>query len=165
MKKDGFFFYDVDLGLNPSSEDYAKTISARLGIIPRKKGATESMHKVLIELYERRKISNKEKRPELAIMTVEEMGMYAGIKRQTMYDYLNRWLRTELIKKSSYIKNGKIIKGYMLNGTTLEDAFNKVVTNVNLFLEKTKKMISEFQKKIKNEKISSTMKKENGTNR
>ena len=156
--KDEFLFYDIDLNLNPTAEDYAKTISARLGIIPKKKGATESMHKLLIELYERRKVSNQEKKPEIAIMTVEEMAMFAGIKRQTMYDYLNRWLRINLIKKSSYIKNGKIIRGYMLNGTTLEDAYNKVINEVNLFFEKTKKMIVEFQKKLKNEKISKSLK-------
>ncbi len=57
-------------------------------------------------------------------MTVEEMGSYAGITRQTMYDYLKRWLALDIIIKTSYIgSNQKVVIGYKLNGNNIESAF------------------------------------------
>ncbi|MEM1988817.1 MAG: hypothetical protein QXS41_03190 [Candidatus Woesearchaeota archaeon] len=153
-----FVFFDIDDYFNANAEELAKIIAYRLGVVPRKNKANAGMHKVLIELYERKKISNQQKKPELAIMTVEEMAVFAGIKRQTMYDYLERWTSINLIKKASYVANGNIIKGYMLNGNTLEDAIMKVQETINVFFEKTKKIVQEFQRLQKNEKISNSMK-------
>ena len=159
MEENKIVFYDIDAPFNASSEDLAKAIVARLGVVPRKKNAKIGMDKVLIELYERRKLANQQKRPQLAIMTVEEMALFAGVKKPTMYDYLGRWLKLNLIKKASYVdQNGNIVRGYMLNGSTLEDAFSKVKESMEYFLEKTRRMIQEFQRLRKNEKISNTMK-------
>jgi len=104
-----------ETGLNPTSEELAMTILSRIGLEPRKTGSTEKMHKVFLELYERMKLANREKKPESSVMTVEEMGVFAGITRQTMYDYLKRWLALNIILKTSYIKDGKVIIGYKLN--------------------------------------------------
>ena len=41
-------------------------------------------------------------------MTVEEMGNAAGITRQTMYDYLKRWIDLDIITKTTYIYEGKM---------------------------------------------------------
>jgi len=132
---------------------------ARLGLIPRKKGSTEKMNRVLIELYERAKMASREKKPTAAIMTVEEMGAYAGITRQTMYDYLKRWLMLDLISKTSYIgQDQKVVVGYKLNGNTVENAFEKARVKVNNNLEFTHKYILELQKVTKNEKISQAQK-------
>jgi len=147
-----------ETGLNPTSEELAKIILARIGLEPRKRGSTENMHKVFLELYERMKMANREKKPELAVMTVEEMGVFAGITRQTMYDYLKRWLALNIISKTSYIKEGKVIIGYKLNGATLESAFEKSVLNIQNNLETTKKYIQELQRVLKNEKISQKQK-------
>ena len=144
--------------INPTGDELASIVLARIGLMPRKKGSTERMHKTLLELYERSKSSNREKRPELAVMTVEEMGAFAGITRQTMYDYLGRWLDLNLITKTSYIKDSRVIIGYKLNGTTLEDAFLKAVQNIQSNLEVTQKYIKELQRLVKNEKISQTQK-------
>ncbi len=158
MEENKIVFYDVDAPFNATSDELAKAIAARLGVVARKKNAKIGMHQVLIELYERRKLANQQKKPQLAIMTVEEMALFAGVKKPTMYDYLGRWLKLNLIKKASYVDaNGKIIRGYMLNGTTLEDAFNKVKESIEYFLEKTRRMIQEFQRLRKNEKISNAM--------
>ena len=100
---------NIEPSLNPSTEELAKIILTRIGLEPRKKGSTENMHKTLIELYERVKAANREKKPEFAIMTVEEMGMYAGITRQTMYEYLKRWLHLNFIVKTSYISRRGVI--------------------------------------------------------
>ncbi|MEM2115818.1 MAG: hypothetical protein QXD62_04100 [Candidatus Woesearchaeota archaeon] len=162
-----FVFFDVEEMLNSNSEELAKIICYRLGIVPRKNKSNAGMHKVLIELYERKKLANQQKKPELAIMTVEEMALFAGIKRQTMYEYLQRLIIINLIKKSSYVSQGNVIRGYMLNGNTLEDALNKVRETMDYFFEKTKKIILEFQRVQKNEKISSSLKNqlaENGEN-
>ena len=126
--------------------------------MPRKKGSTDKMHKTLVEMYERAKQANRKKQPELAVMTVEEMGLFAGITRQTMYDYLSRWLDLKLITKTSYIKDNKVIIGYKLNGSTLENAFEKTSLAIQSNLDLTKKYIQELQKLVKNEKISESQK-------
>ena len=146
-----------EAGLNPSSEELASIVLARIGLAPRKAGATEKMHRVLLELYERAKASNRDKRPELAVMTVEEMALHAGITRQTMYDYLKRWLALNIITKTSYIKEEKVIIGYKLNGPTLENAFEKAILAINNNLQITQRYIQELQKLLKNEKIGAAM--------
>ncbi len=148
---------NIEPSLNPSTEELAKIILTRIGLEPRKKGSTENMHKTLIELYERVKAANREKKPELSIMTVEEMGMYAGITRQTMYEYLKRWLHLNFIVKTSYIKDGKVIIGYKMNGSNLDGAFGKVIQQINNNLEITQKYIKELQRTVKNEKISESI--------
>ena len=147
-----------EVGLNPTSEELARTILARMGLEPRKKGSTEKMHKTLLEMYERTKVSYRDKTPESSIMTVEEMALFAGISRQTMYDYLGRWLSINLISKATYIKENKVIIGYKLNGPTLEAAFEKTQMSVRNHLELTNRYIRELQKTIKNDKISDTQK-------
>ena len=75
------------------------------------------------------------------VMTVEEMGYFAGITRQTMYDYLKRWMHIQIIVKTSYIKDGKVIIGYKLNGNTLEQAFDKSVQKISNHMETTLKKV------------------------
>ena len=146
---------DVEPSMNPNSKELAHIIITRIGLMPRKKGSTEDMYRPLIELYERSKRAYREKKPSLAVMTVEEMGEYAGITRQTMYDYLRRWLDLNLIVKTSYIDaNEKVVIGYRLNGNTLEQAFEKAVMRIKNNLETTQKYVRELQKVLKNEKIS-----------
>lgn len=143
-------------GLNPTREELSKIILARIGLMPRKKGSTDKMHNTLLELYERSKESYRKKKPELAIMTVEDMGLFAGISRQTMYDYLRRWTELDIITKTSYIADSKVIIGYKLNGNTLEKAFEKTISTIQNNLETTQKLIRELQRTVKNEKISET---------
>lgn len=147
---------DSEPGMNPGSEELASVVLSRIGLEPRKKGSTEKMHLTFLEIYEKTKLANKLKKPEEAVMTVEEMGAFAGITRQTMYDYLKRWLDIGLIVKTSYIKESKVIIGYKLNGSTLDAAFEKSMMNVRNNLELTMKYIKELQRIIKNEKISQT---------
>lgn len=149
---------NVEPGMNPSADELAMTVLSRIGLMPRKSGSTEKMHNVLLELYERSKVANREKKPEAAVITVEEMAVHAGITRQTMYDYLGRWLDLNLITKTSYIKEGKVIIGYKLNGTTLETAFERAVQQVSSHLASTQKYIQELQKMVKNAKISQSQK-------
>lgn len=145
-------------GMNPTSEELARIIMTRLGLEPRKSGATDKMYRVMTELYERAKVSHREKKPEHAVMTVEEMGAFAGITRQTMYDYLRRWLELSMIVKTSYIVDNKVIIGYRLNGSTLETSFEKARQQITNNLELTNRYIQEMQRRIKNEKISQTQK-------
>ncbi len=145
---------DIEPSLNPNSEELATIILDRVGLTPRKANSTEKMNQTFLELYERSKLANKEKRPEKAVITVEEMALYAGITRQTMYDYLKRWLELNLIVKTSYISNGKVIIGYKLNGNTIESAFEKAGMKIRNNMETTLKYVKELQRVIKNEKIS-----------
>ncbi|HIH41123.1 TPA: hypothetical protein HA239_01805 [Candidatus Woesearchaeota archaeon] len=85
------------------------------------------------------------------------MGNVAGITRQTMYDYIKRWIDLDLIIKTSYIFEGKVIIGYKLNGATLENAFEKAAVKIKNNLELTLKYVRELQNSIKKEKISETM--------
>ncbi len=147
---------DHEPSMNPTAEELTKVIMHRMGLMPRKEGATDKMHNVLIELYEKMKLAQREKHPEASVMTVEEMGIHAGITRQTMYDYLKRWIELDLITKTSYINEGKVIIGYKLNGNTLESSFEKAVQKINNHLETSMKYVQELQKLIKNEKIAST---------
>lgn len=144
--------------MNPTSEELAKIVMSRVGLEPRKSGSTDKMFRTLIELYERSKVASREKKPELAVITVEEMAMFAGITRQTMYDYLRRWLELQMIVKTSYIKDNRVVIGYRLNGSTLEASFDKAVSRVSENLKMTRTYVSQLQKLIKNEKISQAMK-------
>ena len=150
---------DHEPGMNPTAEELTKIIMQRMGLMPRKEGGTDKMHNVLVELYERMKIAQREKKPESSVLTVEELGLHAGITRQTMYDYLKRWLELDLIAKTSYINQGKVIVGYKLNGATLESSFEKAVQKINNHLETSMKYVRELQKQIKNEKISAAQQK------
>ena len=136
-----------------SSEELAKIILARLGLLPRKRDALAKFHQLLIELYERKKLANRDRKPEAAVMTVEEMGLFAGIKRQTMYDYLGRWLYLNILKKTSFVSDGKIITGYELNGNTLEAAFHKAEYVVQNHLATTFEIVKTFQNEVKKEKL------------
>ena len=159
MAKRAFYLTNIEpSSMNPDSKELASVIINRMGLEPRKKGSTDLMYRVLIELYERTKLSNKEKKPELAVLTVEEMGNVAGITRQTMYDYIKRWIDLDLIVKTSYIYEGKVIIGYKLNGATLENSFEKASVKIKNNLDLTLKLVKELQNSIKKEKISETMK-------
>lgn len=140
--------------MSPDSKELAEVIIQRVGLTPRKKGSTEHMHKILIELYEKTKRANQQKKPEQAIMTVEEMALLASITRQTMYEYLDRWIELGLISKTSYIFEGKVIIGYKLNGNTLEAAFERSFALIKNNLDLTLKYVGELQKSLKNEKLS-----------
>ena len=159
MARRAFYLTNTEpSSMNPDSKELATVIINRMGLSPRKVGSTDQMYRVLIELYERTKLSNKEKKPELAVLTVEEMGNVAGITRQTMYDYIKRWIDFDLVVKTSYIYEGKVIIGYKLNGVTVENAFEKAAVKVKNNLELTLKYTKELQNSIKKEKISETMK-------
>ncbi|MFP4656564.1 MAG: hypothetical protein ACLFNK_03210 [Candidatus Woesearchaeota archaeon] len=145
-------------GMNANSEELAKVIVNRLGLSPRKEGSTDKMYRTLVELYERSKRANREKNPEHAVMTVDEMGYFAGITRQTMYEYLKRWMSLNLIIKTSYIKEGKVVIGYKLNGNTLEQAFEKSMQKIRNNMDTTLKYIKELQRIVKNEKLSGSQK-------
>jgi DNA-binding transcriptional regulator GbsR (MarR family) len=141
--------------MNPSSDELANVIIHRMGLMPRKKGSTEKIHRILVELYEKAKVASRDKNPTSALMTVEEMAMHAGISRQTMYDYIKRWLDMDFISKTSYIgAEQKVIIGYKLNGPTLESAFDKSKTKIINNVDITAKYIGELQRILKNEKIS-----------
>lgn len=148
--------------MNPTSDELARVIMTRIGLEPRKKGATDKMYRTLVELYERSKLAHRDKKPEASVMTVEEMGLFAGISRQTMYDYLRRWLDLNLISKASYIKDNKVIIGYKLNGATLEAGFEKAMVEVKNNMELTLRYVQQLQKLIKNEKISIAQKERSG---
>jgi arabinogalactan endo-1,4-beta-galactosidase len=162
MARRNFILSNVEPStLNPNSIELAKVLVTRIGLMPRKVGSTEEMYKTLIELYERTKLAMKEKKPELAVMTVEEMGNCAGITRQTMYDYLKRWIDLDIITKTSYIYESKVIIGYRLNGNTLEQSFEKAAVRIKNNLEITLKYVGELQRALKNEKLSESMKEKN----
>ena len=143
--------------MNPSpganSEELAKVTLARFGLIPRKKDAKAALHKLLLELYERKKLANRSKKAEDAVMTVEDMAMHSDIKRQTMYDYLNRWLMLQIIKKTTFARDQSIVIGYELNGSTLEAAFRKAQVVVNSHVETSIEVIKDLQNEIKKEKL------------
>jgi len=146
-------------------EELARIIVARFGLLPRKKDGSAKMQTLLLEMYERKKSANREKKPELAVMPVEQMGFFAGIKRQTMYDYLRRWLDLNIVKKTSFVNDGKVVIGYELNGATMKDAFEKAATAVKNHLEHSLILVDKLQNEIKREKIKDSMatKKDSGS--
>lgn len=145
------------------TDEMARILLARFGLLPRKKDGAAKMHSLLLELYERKKQANKDKRPESAVMPVEEMGAFAGIKRQTMYDYLHRWLILGILRKTSFVADGKVVIGYELNGNNLEGAFRKAESTIKNHLEDSFKLLGELQNKIKKDKITSAINAPNTT--
>lgn len=146
------------------SGELVRIVLERLGLGPRKKGSTDAIHNILLELYEKQKQATQHKDPALAIMTVEEMAMRASISKQTMYEYLGRWLHIDIIQKVSFLDSSKkLIIGYKLRGNTLEDAFKHARSVVTKHLDETERYIQDLQKLIKNEKIRATMTKSEPT--
>jgi len=134
-------------------EEISRVLLGRFGLLPRKKDGEAQMHKLLLQLYEKKKLSNREKNPELAVIPVEEMAGHAEIKRQTMYEYLHRWLELNILKKTSFVSNGRVVIGYELNGTNLESAFRKAETIIKNHLDDSFKLVEQLQNEIKKEKI------------
>lgn len=150
---------DKEPEIGANSDQLAETIIARIGLLPRKRGATTSMHRTFVEFYERSKKATATKDPKEAVMTVEEMAIYARISRQTMYEYLQRWIELGIIQKVTYLDSAnKAIIGYKLSGSSLEDSFLKTRSVITKQLDKTQKYIQDLQKMLKNEKISAKMK-------
>jgi hypothetical protein len=143
-----------------TSEELAKVLLSRLGLTPRKKDANAQFHKLILELCERKKQANREKKPEAAVMPVELMSAFAGIKRQTMYDHLSRWLDLHILKKTSFVAQGKVIIGYELNGPTLEAALRKAETIIKNHVDNTLKIAQKLQQEIKREKIKAYQQQE-----
>lgn len=140
-------------GEGANSEELSKVILARFGLVPRKKDAKAGFHKLLLEMYERKKTSNNEKKPELAVLGVEEMGAISGIKRQTMYDYLRRWTSLQILKKTTLVSNGVVMSGYELNGVNLEASFKKAEAIIQDHVNKSIDIVKELQNEIKKEKL------------
>lgn len=136
-----------------SSEEIARTLLARFGLLPRKKDGQAQMHSLLLELYERKKASNREKKPELAVITVEDMGVFAGIARQTMYEYLGRWLELNILKKTSFVSDSKVVIGYELNGPTLEGAFKKAEQTISNHIDTSLELARKLQNEVKRDKL------------
>ncbi len=133
--------------------ELSKVLLARFGLLPRKKDGSAKMHTLLLELNERKKVANRERTPETAVMPVEEMALHAGIKRQTMYDYLHRWLDLQILKKTSFVSSGKVVVGYELNGPTVEAAFRKAETALKNHLDLSFTILEKLQNEIKKEKL------------
>ncbi|MFQ5621031.1 MAG: hypothetical protein ACE5FT_04265 [Candidatus Nanoarchaeia archaeon] len=140
---------------NSSSHELAKAVLSRFGLVPRKKDGTAKFERLLLELYERKKTANKEHKPEAAVMPVEDMGIFSGIARQTMYEYLKRWVGLGILKKTSFVANGKVIIGYELNGNNLEGAFSKASTIIRNHTDASMEIIKNLQLEIKKEKLRS----------
>jgi hypothetical protein len=140
-------------GQGADSDELSRVILARFGLMPRKKDAKAGFHRLLLEMYEKKKAANNDKKPELAVMTVEEMGAISGIKRQTMYDYLRRWTSLQILKKTSFVNNGAVVAGYELNGTNLENAFRKAESIVHEHINKSIEIVKELQNEVKKEKL------------
>lgn len=147
---------DHSEAIRSDPEELSKVLLSRFGLLPRKKDGSAQFHKLLLELYERKKIANREKKPEEAVMPVEEMALHAGIKRQTMYDHLKRWLDLQILKKTSFVSSGKVVIGYELNGTNLEGAFRKAESTIKAHLDTSFRLIEQLQNEIKKEKLRST---------
>ena len=139
--------------LRDDSGELARVLLARFGLMPRKRDGSAELHKLLLVLYERKKEANRERRPESAVIPVEEMALHAGIKRQTMYDYLRRFLDLNILKKTSFVSDGKVIIGYELNGTNLESAFRKAESTLKAHVDESFRVIERLQNEIKKEKL------------
>jgi hypothetical protein len=70
-----------------------------------------------------------------------------------MYEYLHRWLDLNILKKTSFVNEGKVVIGYELNGTNLEGAFRKAESTIKTHLEDSFKLIETLQNEIKREKL------------
>lgn len=140
-------------GQGANSDELSRVVLARFGLMPRKKDAKAGFHRLILEMYEKKKAANNEKKPELAVMNVEEMGAISGIKRQTMYDYLKRWTNLQILKKTTLVNNGAVITGYELNGINLENAFRKAETIIREHVNKSIEIVKELQNEVKKEKL------------
>jgi len=136
-----------------TSEEIARILLARFGLLPRKKDGQAQMHSLLLELYERKKSANRDKKPEKSVITVEDMGVFAGIARQTMYEYLGRWLDLNILKKTSFVSEGKVVIGYELNGPTLEAAFKKAEQAISNQLDTSLELARKLQNEVKRDKL------------
>lgn len=160
---------DIQLGLskpldNAEPRELTRCILDRFGLLPRKSGAKIRVEDLILEMYEKKKRAYKEKNPNLAIMTVEEMAAFAGISRQTMYDYLYRFLQLSILKKTSYIFNQKLVVGYELSSNNLETSFSRAIETINGELSTSIELIKKLQNEIKKEKLRFSNNTDESTN-
>ncbi len=146
-----------ELSDEETPEHIARTLLARFGLLPRKKDGAAALHILLLELYERKKKANRERQPQAAVMPVEHMAAFAEISRQTMYEYLHRWIDLAILKKTTFVADGKVTIGYELNGQNIEGAFRKAEVTIKNHLEYSFKLIDLLQREIKKEKIIETL--------
>ena len=145
--------WHMNPGPGANSEELAKVLLARFGLLPRKVDAKAQFHRLLLELYERKKHSLKERKPELAVMSVDQMAAYAGIARQTFYEYMARWLTLQVIKKTSFVADKRLTTGYELNGNNLEAAFARSKNIVEDHTQTSIEIAKGLQTEIKKEKL------------
>jgi hypothetical protein len=153
MTDDKFVLESSEALPDAPPEELARVLLSRFGLLPRKRDGAAKMHSLLLELYERKKVANRDRKPEAAVMPVDEMGSFAGIARQTMYDYLHRWLDLQILKKTSFVADGKVVIGYELNGTNLEGAFRKAESTITAHLATSFRLIEQLQTDIKRQKL------------
>jgi hypothetical protein len=149
---------DIQIGLskpldNAEPRELTRCILDRFGLLPRKSGAKIRIEDLILEMYEKKKQAYKDKNPNIAIMTVEEMAAFANVSRQTMYDYLYRFLQLSILKKTSFIKDNKLTVGYELSSNNLETSFSKAIETINEELSTSLEIIKKLQNEIKKEKL------------
>lgn len=137
-------------------KELTRCILSRFGLLPRKQGAKIRVEALLLELYERKKHAYRHKRPDNAVMTVEAMATYARVSRQTMYDYLYRFLQINILKKTSFMKDHALITGYELSGHNLETSFSKAISIIHEELDASLELVRSLQNEIKKEKLRLT---------
>ena len=93
----------------------------------------------------------------VAIFSLTMSGISTGTINFSLH---NKYCYIDFISKATFVANGKVVKGYKLNGNTIEDAFGKARTIISKNLNETSKMITDLQKLIKNEKIKESMRKD-----
>ena len=148
-----FLLDHVEAMEGAGTDELARTLLARFGLVPRKKDGAAQMHRLLLELSERKKAANREKKPEMAVVPVETMAPFAGIARQTMYEYLRRWLDLNILKKTSFVADGKVVIGYELNGTNIESAFRKGESTIKAHIDHSFRIVEQLQSEVKRDKL------------
>ena len=75
-------------------------------------------------------------------------------EKQTYKQFFNgRWLQLGILKKTSFVSNGKVIIGYELNGPNLEASFKKAQTVLHNHAETSIQIVRDLQTTIKKEKL------------
>ena len=60
-----------------------------------------------------------------------------------------------LLKKTSFVSDGKVVIGYELNGNNLEGAFRKAEATIKAHIDTSFRLIEQLQSEIKKEKLRS----------
>lgn len=126
--------YPADYKKDLSAMDLAEVLVQRLGVKRKKSKANHA--KLLLELLKMKK--------ENIPVTIEQIAASLEISPSQSYEEIRKWRTLGLIEHVKIPQGTDMIKGYMLNGNTVNRLLDRVESSVTTFIRRTRRIAKDF---------------------